>query len=235
MSTRYVVGIAATLVLCAVIVAMFARPSSSDGNRLEPVLTESPDPAPPPSVVESEPVAPEPAYVSGNPDAPIVVEEYSDYLCPFCARQHREHGADLSAWVAADPDVQYHYYDVILPHHVAGLPVSVAARCAGEQGLYAQAKEVLFEMHDEWHRSAQYLEAAMSVRELTDAQAFDACMESSAESVAARANANLQQAFELGIRGTPGFVIHRDGEYEAFTGLSSVQRVQAELGRLRGE
>jgi protein-disulfide isomerase len=67
----------------------------------------------------------------GAPDAPVVVELFSDFECPFCARVR----ATVDALLARYPrEVQLVWRDYPLPVHPAAMQAAEAAREAFAQG-----------------------------------------------------------------------------------------------------
>ena len=89
----------------------------------------------------------------GDPGAPIVLEEFSDYLCPFCGRHFTETLPTLVENFVADGEVQYIFRDMPLVSLHPTAPVGhKAAICAGQQGadLYWYMHDELFARQSEW-------------------------------------------------------------------------------------
>ncbi len=87
------------------------------------------------------------AYI-GNIDAPVVIEEYSDYQCPFCARFAATTMAEMKANGAiANGEAVLVFYDFPLDFHPQAPAAANAARCAGETGpaAYWAMHDALFE------------------------------------------------------------------------------------------
>ncbi len=92
------------------------------------------------------------AYI-GNIDAPVVIEEYSDYQCPFCARFAGTTLAEMKASGAiANGDAVLVFYDFPLDFHPQAPAAANAARCAGEAGpaAYWAMHDALFEDLGSW-------------------------------------------------------------------------------------
>lgn len=82
----------------------------------------------------------------GNPDAEIVVVEFSDFECPFCAQS-----ADIVDQLLNEyPDqVLFVYRDFPLTEiHPNAFHAAEAANCAKEQSLFWEMHDVLFENHE---------------------------------------------------------------------------------------
>ncbi len=80
----------------------------------------------------------------GSIDAPVILEEFSDFQCPFCSRFSEETLPTLLEEKIATGEVVLLYYDFPLTNiHPQAMAAHNAARCAGEQGAAAY-----WEMHD---------------------------------------------------------------------------------------
>ena len=80
----------------------------------------------------------------GDPQAPIVMEEFSDYQCPFCNRFVQETLPSLETNQIATGEVVLVYYDFPLSSiHPQAPAAHEAAYCAGEEGAAAY-----WAMHD---------------------------------------------------------------------------------------
>lgn len=74
----------------------------------------------------------------GSIDAPVILEEFSDFQCPFCARFSEETLPTLLEEKIATGEVVLLYYDFPLTNiHPQAMAAHNAARCAGEQSAAA--------------------------------------------------------------------------------------------------
>lgn len=78
--------------------------------------------------------------------AKVVIVEYSDFECPFCARHHPtlvdimdDYGNDV-AWV---------YRHFPLSFHPEAVPAALASECANEQGKFWEYADLLVENYDQ--------------------------------------------------------------------------------------
>lgn len=78
--------------------------------------------------------------------AKVVIVEYSDFECPFCARHHPtlvdifdDYGSDV-AWV---------YRHFPLSFHPEAEPAALASECANEQGKFWEYADALVENYDQ--------------------------------------------------------------------------------------
>jgi protein-disulfide isomerase len=162
-----------------------------------------------------EPVAAAPAQRIGGRKSRIVIEEYSDFECPYCAAHENQYGAAMDEWVGRQKGkVRLDFYDVALRQHHFAAAAARAARCAGAQGRYSAARHALFAARDEWARAADApgRVAALARGTVRDSARFERCLATDTAAVNAVLAANLQRGRDLGIPGTPTFVISVAGK-----------------------
>lgn len=155
---------------------------------------------------------PAPAQRVGGVNAKVVIEEYSDFQCPYCGAQEMQFAAAVEQWVRQQRGaVRFDYYDVALRQHAYAAPAARAARCAGAQKRYSQARHAIFADQQKWAGAgapdavSQVTGLAKSV--VQDSLRFDRCMLGDSTRVNRTLEANLQRARNLGVPGTPTFVI----------------------------
>ena len=77
----------------------------------------------------------------GPADAKVVLVEWADYQCPFCAQVP----ALVDQLLAAYPnDLKFVYKQMPLPMHSLAMPASKAALAAGKQGKYWEMHALLY-------------------------------------------------------------------------------------------
>jgi protein-disulfide isomerase len=156
----------------------------------------------------------------GDPEAPITIEEFSDYLCPFCGRHYNETLPTLIAEYVAEGKVQYVFRDMPLVSLHPTAPVGhKAAICAGQQGadLYWAMHDELFRTQTQW---ASLPEPATFVIDLAEEagvemSAFENCMASPEIEVLVNEGVAAGQA--LGFTGTPSFRFTEKESEESYT------------------
>ncbi len=141
----------------------------------------------------------------GDPDAPVVMVEYSDYACPFCARFFEETLPDIKENYIDTDRVRFVYKDLIV---VGGGKAAEAAHCAGEQDAYWEYHDLLFENLEQdrgnWADADIHVGYAEELG--LDSQELVECFEE--ERYAERVQRSTEEAVGLDITGTPGFVIN---------------------------
>jgi len=152
----------------------------------------------------------------GPEDAPIVLIEYTDYQCPFCARAQPTLARLLETY---DGHIRHVFKNLPLPmHQQAGLAAE-AALCADDQGKFWELHDWLFANASSLSRET--IQSQATALEL-DMERFAACLDEGTHRQQIEADADEARGF--GITGTPGFlvngrVITGAQPYEAFVAV----------------
>lgn len=196
----------AVLSTCGVLIA-------GNWSRVFPATRKPPLPSGPVSVGK--------AAVRGDPRAPVVVLEYSDYECQYCATA--EH--------VILPEIDDRYIETgkaslafrhcplgrIHPH---AEQAAEAAVCAGRQGKFWEMHAALFQDQNRLDERSLH-ERAKQIG--LDSSRFSACLSGEA---ADEVSQDVKSAESLGFRGTPAFVIglrRTDGRLEPVAILEGAQ------------
>ncbi len=143
----------------------------------------------------------------GNPDAPVLIEEFSDFQCPFCARFFRETEARLIQEYVNPGKARfvYRHFAFIGPESVWA---SQAAECAANQGLFWEFHAKLFNNQAGENQGAFSVDRlkrfAQDLRMSTDL--FNRCMDTN--ETLERVRKDTEEAQRLGVRSTPTFFIN---------------------------
>ena len=151
----------------------------------------------------------------GNPEAPVLIVEFSDFQCSYCAR-----GANTVEQILEKygEDVRFVFRHFPLDFHPWAKPASIGTHCAGQQN-----HEAFWTLHDAYFKNQKQITVGNVLtksREYLagtgiDMAAWAACAEDkeSAEYKAAVAVIDADMAFgqKLGVSGTPGFFVN--GEF----------------------
>ncbi|MFT3877547.1 MAG: thioredoxin domain-containing protein [Propioniciclava sp.] len=142
----------------------------------------------------------------GKVDAPVVLTNWSDYRCPFCAKWHQETLPQLKAAVDAGT-LRIEFRDLVLFGDESAA-AAVAARAAGQQGKFWEFQEAVFSAapasgHPEIARDD--LIAFARTAGVPDLAAFETALDD--ETLRAAVEADTAHAREIGISGTPFFVV----------------------------
>jgi protein-disulfide isomerase len=147
-----------------------------------------------------------PALVAGGrreglSSARVVIVEFIDFECPYCATFA---GALRSVQSKYPRDIMTIYYHFPLPQHKQAFPAARASECAAKQGRFGS-------MHDKLFQSQDSL-GVLSYREIArragvpDLGGFDVCLDTQ------EPDSGITKDFELGerlnVRATPTVIIN---------------------------
>jgi protein-disulfide isomerase len=144
----------------------------------------------------------------GNPDAVVSLEEWSDFLCPYCGRHFRQTLPDLLDQYIKTGKLRLVFRDFPLASlHPTAAKGHEAARCAGEQGveMFWAMHQALFKRQNEWNRLPDPVAFLGQVAAGTglDRVAWQRCLDNGGQ-MALVAN-SVEQGKALGFSGTPSF------------------------------
>ena len=146
----------------------------------------------------------------GNPDAPVVLEEFSDFQCPFCSRFSAQTLPSLVENQIKNGELLLVYYDFPLDNlHPQARAAANAARCAGEQGpiAYWDIHDLIYANTQEWgNNNANQFFAKYGEELGLDMAAFSSCLENN--KYAEQVQADVDFGSSRGIRSTPSFFVN---------------------------
>lgn len=145
----------------------------------------------------------------GDPNAPVTIYEFSDFGCPACRQFALNTFPVLKAEYIDTGLVQLIYKDYPIVSQYGGMAAQ-AAECSGEQGVYWEMHDLLFNAPEEWNVSPEAALAtfgrygqALGI----DADALVECVAS--ERYKADVDRDVEEAMSIGWFGTPTFFINR--------------------------
>ncbi|MBI2565276.1 DsbA family protein [Candidatus Woesearchaeota archaeon] len=143
-------------------------------------------------------------YAKGSPDAKVSIYEFSDFQCPFCKQFYSEILGQLEQEYISTGKVRFVYKDFPLTNiHPLSVESAIAARCAGEQGLFWAYHNKLFE------NQLGISEANLKVwaKELgLNIEQFNSCYD--ARKYQEYVQRDLKEAKAMGLTGTPSLLIN---------------------------
>lgn len=159
----------------------------------------------------------------GNPSAKVVIIEFADFECSYCARAHETVQAVLKAYGDQVRLVFRHYP---LSFHPKAPKAAEATACADEQGKFWELHDLLFESQ------ALELDALklQAQRAGVDLPKFEACLDSG--KTAGLVVRDQQAGQRAGVSGTPAFFINGIQLSGAKPEEEFRQVIDAELARL---
>lgn len=147
-------------------------------------------------------------YDKGSPTAPVVVVDFSDFGCPFCASFTRETEPSIEREYVQTGKVFFKYVPFVTGMFPNGGQAARAGECAGEQGRFWAMHDTLYDEQGEWKKAispyAVFQRYATSLS--LDRAAFSACY--TRQEVHRRTQQANDAADRLGVRVTPSFVVN---------------------------
>ena len=156
-------------------------------------------------------------FALGDPRAPVLIMEFSDFECPFCARFARATFPEIKKQLIDTGKVRYIFRDFPLQMHRHAPQAAGVAACAGAQGYFREAHDALF--GDPQSVSAGDFSPVLDAIPQLDRAKFDACLKSpelgvsrdkNGEAPSPEALADFKDGAKLGISATPSFFIARN-------------------------
>ena len=147
-------------------------------------------------------------YDVGSPTAPVVVVNFSDFGCPYCASFSRETYPALAREFVATGEVFYKYVPIGLGMFFNGKQAARAAECAAEQGKFWRMHERLYARQGDWTHMLRALPLFRGeARRLgLDVAAFTRCYDTRATDPRTERGGII--AKRLGLRATPTFYVN---------------------------
>jgi protein-disulfide isomerase len=185
-----------------------------------------------PDVLPDTPLAIGTLPAKGNKDASVILMEFSEFECPFCARFADATHRKLVETYVDTGKVLLVFNHRPLANHQFAVDAGAAAECAGEKGRF-------WEMHDLLFANQPALDRPSILRYgdqlALDRERFAACLATDGRQ---RVEEAMSRADELGIVSTPYFLAgHRNeaGDLipaQSIRGAKAFQEFEAVLNRL---
>lgn len=186
------------------------------------------------AAVPSQPVSIDGASLKGSGTASVVLVEWSDYECPYCAKAEREILPALDEQYFKTGKVQLAFYHHPLSMHPRAEHAAEAAVCAGRQNKFWEMQKALFSDPTRLEASeivARARDIGVDERQLVECIASD---------VSSEVRSHVKRAEDLGLAGTPAFLVGRrqpDGRIKVSAVISGskplkefVSRIDSALG-----
>jgi protein-disulfide isomerase len=138
----------------------------------------------------------------GSAEAKVVLIEFSEFQCPFCARHATQTMPELDRDYIETGKVKYVFRDLPLQFHPHAAKAAEAAHCAGEQGKYWEMSEHL--LANQRTLAPEHLPGHAEKVGL-DVEKFKACLESG--KFESQVKEDVAEAGRVGITGTPSFLL----------------------------
>jgi protein-disulfide isomerase len=141
--------------------------------------------------------------IKGNLDSRLVLIEFSDYECPYCAKHGTGSGLELDKKYVATGKIRYAFANNPLPSHPNARLLAIAANCAGLQNRYWEAHDSFFQVKP--RSRPEIMKIASSL--VSDVQTFDRCLDVDNSEIGERIEEDLKYARQFNLGGTPSFAV----------------------------
>ncbi|MFB2897038.1 DsbA family protein [Aerosakkonemataceae cyanobacterium BLCC-F50] len=158
--------------------------------------------------------------MTGSPAKKIILVEFSDFQCPYCAQAHKTI-KDFMAKHQDEVTLVYKHFPLSSIHPEA-LPAAKAAWAAGQQGKFWQYHDALFTQQNKLGEEL-YLETAKNLN--LDLEKFNSDRQIAEKSI----TEDMILGESVGISGTPFFVLNG----ATFSGAVQLSDVEDVLARVK--
>lgn len=158
---------------------------------------------------------------TGSKTQKIVLFEFSDFQCPYCAKAHQT----LKQFMATHQNqvTQVYKFLPLTQIHPEAMPAAKAAWAAGQQGKFWEFNDALF---TEQNKLGEPLYVATAKALNLDLKKFDQDRQSDAASAAIQKD--IEMAQNLGVSGTPYLVMNG----EPISGAAQLPELEALLAKV---
>lgn len=137
----------------------------------------------------------------GNPGAGVVMQEYFDFQCPFCAQAHFTVATKLLEEYKSV--ISYEVKHFPLASHPMSLITAQASECAADQGKFWEYTEKALENQNEINEINLYRWAEELI---LDKDLFKRCLESDIKKDTVLAD--YEEGKKRGVKGTPSYFVN---------------------------
>jgi protein-disulfide isomerase len=139
-------------------------------------------------------------HTQGPSDAAVTIVEYGDYNCPSC-KQYHQLGIIQRILTEYPEDVRFNFRHFPVITNVSP-ELAEAAECASDQGYFWEFHDLLYAVSPSRPAAMEDYASQLGL----DQEEFGSCH--SNRTYAALVDTQMQEAFQIGFRGTPSFMIN---------------------------
>ena len=161
------------------------------------------------------------SWVGGNPDGDVTLVEFLDYRCGYCKKAHPE----VKALLESDPNIRLvvKEFPILGPESVAAGRMALAALRV-DPSRFGELNDALMTFQGSLTEATAYQIAANAGYDIAALK-----QEAAGEVVGAMVNANYALARDLGLEGTPSFVVGK----QIVRGYIPLEQMQAAVAQAR--
>jgi protein-disulfide isomerase len=162
-------------------------------------------------------------FIKGDKGAKVVLLEFADYQCPFCARFYRETFPRIDKNYILAGKIKFIFRNFPLERsHPYAFKAAEAAICSGEQGKFWAMHQRLFDLQD----SRYFNDWANHSKTLAlDSDRFMRCLDD--EATASKVKKDLADGKSAGVKVTPTFLLgmadSKDSQVKIFNKIEGAE------------
>ncbi len=148
-------------------------------------------------------------WAIGSKNAKVIIDEYSDFQCPFCLRYISQTFPQIFNEYIVTGKIAYVFHNYPLNFHPQAQQAAVAAACAGDQNKFWEMHDELYNTQDSWSgQSETYANTFKSIAQKLglDVNKFNQCV--SSDKFKNQILGDLNKGTKKGVSGTPTFFIN---------------------------
>ena len=155
-------------------------------------------------------------HIKGDKDAPVVIVEYADYQCEYCAMMNPHVNKIVEE---LDGKLAVVYRNFLLSYHQNNRAAAAAAEAAGLQGYWKEYMNKLFTEQSEWSSASSSERTVLFNKYFREVAGSKGDIDKFSQDIASE-NVKKKISFDMGIAkrinvgGTPAFYI--DGQFIGF-------------------
>jgi len=143
----------------------------------------------------------------GNPSAPLVLELYSDFMCPHCQRFHEQ----MLPTVVADfvktgkAYLIFREFPLNIPQHMWSRPAANFATASARIGRYQAVSDQLFKTQEQWGASGRVWETVAAVLTPEERKRVQVLVNDPA--VLDEVQSDIESGFKMMVNQTPTIIV----------------------------
>jgi protein-disulfide isomerase len=143
----------------------------------------------------------------GNPAAPILLELYSDFMCPHCKHLHEDilPAIILDFVKSGKAFLVFREYPLPIPQHVYSKPAALYATAAARIGKYEAVSDALFKAQQQWGMTGKVWDTVASALTPEEQKKVQALVND--PSVLAEVQHDYDRAMKAMLNQTPTMVV----------------------------
>ncbi|MFZ5365463.1 MAG: DsbA family protein [Patescibacteria group bacterium] len=198
----FFVGLAVVSVVCFAGLLVFVLSQGEAVNLAEKVQAAPETEQPTEASAQPVPAVTADDHLKGSADAKVILIEYSDFECPYCAA-HAQTISQIAKNYSKDVAIVFRHFP--LSFHANAQKAAEASECAARQGKFWEMHDKLFDLNQKGNMGiAQFKSAAKEIG--LDTGKFDDCLDSG--QTAREVSSDMAGGQQAGVSGTPGTFVN---------------------------